>query len=56
MRDGGYDSKVNETVNVMTAKTTKIGQMTWGIMRGVMEIALQKVEEYTKESPSKSDG
>lgn len=52
VRDGGYDYKVNETVNVVTAKTTEIGQMTWGIMRGVMAMASQKVEEYTKESPS----
>lgn len=40
----------------MTAKTTEIGQMTWGIMRGVMAMASQKVEEYTKENPSKNDG
>ncbi|XP_076890147.1 putative ADP-ribosylation factor GTPase-activating protein AGD6 [Bidens hawaiensis] len=59
VRDGGYD----ETVNAVTAKTTEIGQMTWGIMRGVMALASQKVEEYTKEggtgtgtgTPSKSD-
>ncbi|KAI3721489.1 hypothetical protein L2E82_32502 [Cichorium intybus] len=49
VRDGGYDQKVNETVNVVTAKTTEIGHMTWGIMRGVMALATQKVEEYTKE-------
>ncbi|XP_071734794.1 probable ADP-ribosylation factor GTPase-activating protein AGD6 [Rutidosis leptorrhynchoides] len=52
VRDGGYDQKMNETVNVMTAKTSEIGQMTWGIMRGVMQLASQKVEEYTKESPT----
>ncbi|KAK9289356.1 hypothetical protein L1049_007511 [Liquidambar formosana] len=49
VREGGYDHKVNETVNVVTAKTTEIGQRTWGIMKGVMAIASQKVEEYTKE-------
>ncbi|XP_010253251.1 PREDICTED: probable ADP-ribosylation factor GTPase-activating protein AGD6 [Nelumbo nucifera] len=49
VRDGGYDYKVNETVNVVTAKTTEIGQKTWGIMKGVMAMASQKVEEYTKE-------
>ncbi|KAL6998323.1 putative ADP-ribosylation factor GTPase-activating protein agd6 [Sarracenia purpurea var. burkii] len=49
MREGGYDTKVNETVNVVTAKTTEIRQKTWGIMRGVMALASQKVEEYTKE-------
>ncbi|XP_059647013.1 probable ADP-ribosylation factor GTPase-activating protein AGD6 [Cornus florida] len=49
VKDGGYDYKVNETVNVVTAKTTEIGQRTWGIMRGVMALASQKVEEYTKE-------
>ncbi|XP_020274266.1 ADP-ribosylation factor GTPase-activating protein AGD7-like [Asparagus officinalis] len=38
VREGGYDQKVNE-----------IGQKTWGIMKGVMAIASQKVEEYTKE-------
>ncbi|KAI3474078.1 hypothetical protein Pfo_028866 [Paulownia fortunei] len=46
---GGYDYKVNETVNVVTAKTSEIGQKTWGLMRGVMALASQKVEEYTKE-------
>ncbi|KAA8518875.1 hypothetical protein F0562_016351 [Nyssa sinensis] len=49
VREGGYDHKVNETVNVVTAKTTEIGQKTWGIMKGVMALASQKVEEYTKE-------
>ncbi|KAF2306136.1 hypothetical protein GH714_013142 [Hevea brasiliensis] len=34
VREGGYDYKVNETVNVVTAKTTEIGHRTWGIMRG----------------------
>lgn len=49
VREGGYDYKVNETVNVVSAKTSEIGQKTWGIMRGVMAIATQKVEEFTKE-------
>lgn len=49
VKESGYDYKVNETVNVVTAKTTEIGQRTWGIMKGVMAIASQKVEEYTKE-------
>lgn len=49
VREGGYDYKVNETVSVVTAKTTEIGQKTWGIMKGVMAMASQKVEEYTKE-------
>lgn len=49
VKEGGYDYKVNETVNVVTAKTTEIGQRTWGIMRGVMAMATQKVEEYTKD-------
>lgn len=52
MREGGYDYKVNETVNVVTAKTSEIGQRTWGIMKGVMALASQKVEEYTKEGSS----
>ncbi|KAM7468096.1 hypothetical protein LguiB_015658 [Lonicera macranthoides] len=52
VRDGGYDYKVNETVNVVTAKTTEIGQRTWGIMRGVMALASQKVEEFTKDDLS----
>ncbi|XP_059667802.1 probable ADP-ribosylation factor GTPase-activating protein AGD6 [Cornus florida] len=57
VKEGGYDHKVNETVNVVTAKTTEIGQKTWGIMKGVMAMASQKVEEYTKESGGwKSDG
>ncbi|KAL9247430.1 hypothetical protein vseg_020862 [Gypsophila vaccaria] len=50
VRDGGYDHKVNETVNVVTAKTSEIGQKTWGLMRGVMAIATQKVEELAKET------
>ena len=33
----------------MTTKTSEIGQRTWGIMKGVMAIASQKVEEYTKD-------
>ncbi|XP_030481316.1 probable ADP-ribosylation factor GTPase-activating protein AGD6 [Cannabis sativa] len=49
VKEGGYDYKVNETVNVVTAKTSEIGQRTWGIMKGVMAIASQKVEEYAKE-------
>ncbi|KAK6942938.1 Arf GTPase activating protein [Dillenia turbinata] len=49
VREGGYDYKMNETVNVVTAKTSEIGQKTWGIMKGVMALASQKVEEYTKE-------
>lgn len=49
VKEGGYDYKVNETVNVVTAKTSEIGQKTWGIMKGVMAMASQKVEEYTRE-------
>ncbi|KAK4419095.1 putative ADP-ribosylation factor GTPase-activating protein AGD6 [Sesamum alatum] len=49
VKEGGYDHKVNETVNVVTAKTSEIGQKTWGLMKGVMALATQKVEEYTKE-------
>jgi ADP-ribosylation factor GTPase-activating protein 1 len=49
VKEGGYDHKVNETVNVVTAKTSEIGQKTWGMMKGVMAMASQKVEEYTKE-------
>ncbi|KAL8259716.1 hypothetical protein R6Q59_027669 [Mikania micrantha] len=52
VRDGGYDYKVNETVNVVTAKTTEIGHKTWGLMKGVMAFASQKVEEYAKENPT----
>ncbi|KAL3839556.1 hypothetical protein ACJIZ3_024147 [Penstemon smallii] len=56
VREGGYEYKVNETVNVVTAKTSEIGQKTWGLMKGVMALASQKVEEYTKEGPgSKND-
>lgn len=40
---------MNETVNVVTTKTTEIGHKTWGIMKGVMAMASQKVEEYTKD-------
>lgn len=55
VKEGGYDYKVNETVNVVTAKTTEIGHRTWGIVKGVMAMATQKVEEYTKENNWKSD-
>ncbi|XP_042467031.1 probable ADP-ribosylation factor GTPase-activating protein AGD6 [Zingiber officinale] len=55
MRESGYDQKVNETVNVVTNKTTEIGQKTWGIMRGVMAMATQKVEQYTTEGSSWKD-
>lgn len=56
VRDGGYDHKVNETVNVVTAKTSEIGQKTWGIVKGVMALASQKVEEYTKEGSGSGSG
>ncbi|KAJ3682749.1 hypothetical protein LUZ60_012976 [Juncus effusus] len=49
MRDGGIDQTVNQTVNVVTTKTAEIGSRTWGIMKGVMAIATQKVEEFSKE-------
>jgi len=49
MREGGYDQKVNETVSVVANKTAEIGSRTWGIMRGVVALATQKVEEYAKE-------
>ncbi|KAK7393304.1 hypothetical protein VNO78_21856 [Psophocarpus tetragonolobus] len=52
VKEGGYDHKVNETVNVVTQKTSEIGQRTWGIMKGVMAIASQKIEEYTKDEPN----
>lgn len=47
--DGGYDYKVNETINVVTTKTTEIGHKTWGIMKDVIAMTSQKVEEYTKD-------
>lgn len=54
--DGGYDYRVNETVNVVSAKTSEIGQRTWGIVKGVMALASQKVEEYTKEGDNTTGG
>ncbi|XP_057970357.1 probable ADP-ribosylation factor GTPase-activating protein AGD6 [Malania oleifera] len=56
VRDGGYDYKVNETVNVVTLKTSEIGQKTWGIMKGVMAMASQKVEEYAKDGINWKEG
>lgn len=50
--EGGYDQKVNETVSVVSAKTTEIGHKTWGIMKGVMALASQKVEEFSKDGGS----
>ncbi|TKY52821.1 ADP-ribosylation factor GTPase-activating protein AGD7 [Spatholobus suberectus] len=52
VKEGGYDHKVNETVNVVTQKTSEIGQRTWGIMKGVMAMASQKIEEYTRDDPN----
>ncbi|KAF3509196.1 hypothetical protein F2Q69_00001800 [Brassica cretica] len=52
VKEGGLDHTVSETVNVVASKTTEIGQRTWGIMKGVMAIASQKVEEFTKEEAS----
>ncbi|XP_027348844.1 probable ADP-ribosylation factor GTPase-activating protein AGD6 [Abrus precatorius] len=52
VKEGGYDHKVNETVNVVTQKTSEIGHRTWGIMKGVMALASQKVEEYTRDNPN----
>ncbi|CAH8360869.1 unnamed protein product [Eruca vesicaria subsp. sativa] len=52
VKEGGLDNTVSETVNVVASKTTEIGQRTWGIMKGVMAIASQKVEEFTKEESS----
>lgn len=49
IKGGGYDYKVNETVNVVTAITLEICRKTWGLMKGVIALASQKVEEYTKE-------
>lgn len=48
-KESGYDQKVNETVSVVGARATELGQKTWGIMRGVMAMASQTVEQYTKE-------
>ncbi|KAJ6827959.1 ADP-ribosylation factor GTPase-activating protein AGD7 [Iris pallida] len=53
--EGGYDHKVNETVTVVASKTTEIGQRTWGIMKGVMALASQKVEQFAKEGGGWND-
>ncbi|XP_057423702.1 ADP-ribosylation factor GTPase-activating protein AGD7-like [Lotus japonicus] len=52
VKEGGYDQKVNETVTVVSQKTSEIGQRTWGLMKGVMAIASQKVEELTRDNPN----
>ncbi|XP_004249530.1 probable ADP-ribosylation factor GTPase-activating protein AGD6 [Solanum lycopersicum] len=52
--EGGYDYKMNETVNVVATKTTEIGQKGWGIMKGVLALASQKVEEFA-EGPNPRD-
>jgi len=52
VKEGGYDHKVNETVTVVTQKTSEIGQRTWGLMKGVMAMASQKIEEYTRDDPN----
>ncbi|KAJ6831072.1 ADP-ribosylation factor GTPase-activating protein AGD7 [Iris pallida] len=55
VREGGYDHKVNETVTVVASKTTEIGHRTWGIMKGVMAMATQKVEQLAKEGGAWND-
>ncbi|KAK7284211.1 hypothetical protein RJT34_18953 [Clitoria ternatea] len=55
VKDGGYDHKVNETVTVVSQKTSEIGLRTWGIMKGVMAMATQKVEEFARDNPNGSD-
>ncbi|XXG45390.1 hypothetical protein AAC387_Pa02g0483 [Persea americana] len=47
--EGGYDDKVNDTVNVVASRTSELGHMTWGIMRGVMAMASEKMEEYARD-------
>lgn len=54
MAEGGYDYKVNETVNAVATKTTEFGQKGWGIMKGVFALASQKVEEFA-EGPNPRD-
>ncbi|XP_024394782.1 ADP-ribosylation factor GTPase-activating protein AGD7 isoform X1 [Physcomitrium patens] len=54
VREGGYDQKVNETVSVVAAKGTEVGHKAWGFMRGVMAMASQQVEAYTKDGVSGS--
>jgi ADP-ribosylation factor GTPase-activating protein 1 len=48
-KESGYDQKVNETVSVVGAQAKELGQKGWGFMRGVMAMASQTVEQYTKE-------
>ncbi|PKA51929.1 putative ADP-ribosylation factor GTPase-activating protein AGD6 [Apostasia shenzhenica] len=45
VKEAGYE----QTVCTVTNKTSEIGQRTWGIMKGVMAMATQKVEEFAKE-------
>ena len=40
---------MNETVSVVTTKTSEIGQKTWGLVKGVMALASQKMEDLSKE-------
>ncbi|KAG8376873.1 hypothetical protein BUALT_Bualt09G0109300 [Buddleja alternifolia] len=52
VKEGGYDHKVNETVSVVSAKTSEIGQKTWGLMKGVMALASQKAWNSSGSQPS----
>ncbi|KAK6929133.1 hypothetical protein RJ641_005338 [Dillenia turbinata] len=45
LEDGGYD----DTMNAVASKTIEIGQRTLGIMRGVMAMAAQKLDELANE-------
>ncbi|XP_042510839.1 ADP-ribosylation factor GTPase-activating protein AGD7-like [Macadamia integrifolia] len=44
VRESGYG--YDDTVNVVALRTTEFGQKTWGIMKDVMTMASQKMEEY----------
>ncbi|KAI5399354.1 hypothetical protein KIW84_064639 [Lathyrus oleraceus] len=48
VKDGGYDHMTNKTVNIITQKTYEIRQRTRGIMKRVMTLASQKIEEFAK--------
>ncbi|TYJ19108.1 hypothetical protein E1A91_A09G169000v1 [Gossypium mustelinum] len=49
-KEGSCDTKVHQTVHVVTTKTSKFGHKTWGVMKGAVTLATQKVGRFTKDA------
>lgn len=49
-KEGSHDTKGHQTVHVVTTKTSKFGHKTWGVMKGAITLATQKVGRFTKDA------